>query len=109
MSSVAAAAVVLLCTTPTPAAARRLGRCLLTRHLAACVSCLPGAESHYWWKGRLERARETLMIIKTSRARLAEAMRCLADAHPYTVPELLALPVAAGGRPYLRWLQHACR
>lgn len=105
----AAAAVIVFCTAPTPAVARRLARRLLTRRLAACVSCLAGAESHYWWKGRLERARETLMIIKTSRSRLAEAMRCLAGAHPYTVPELLALPVTAGSRPYLRWLQDACR
>lgn len=48
------------------------------------------------------------MIIKTSRRRLAAAMRYVASAHPYTVPELIALPIVAGGRPYLRWLQEAC-
>jgi len=69
---------------------------------------VPAVESQYWWQGRVERARETLMIIKTSRRRLAAAMRHLAGLHPYTVPELIALPIVAGGRPYLRWLREAC-
>lgn len=86
-----------------------MARGLLTRRLAACVSCIPGADSHYWWQGKIERARETLMIIKTAKARIAAAMRYLTGVHPYTVPELIALPIVQGGRPYLRWLQESCR
>lgn len=48
------------------------------------------------------------MIIKTAKARAAAAMRYLASVHPYTVPELIALPIVQGGRPYLRWLREAC-
>ncbi|MBI4227013.1 MAG: divalent-cation tolerance protein CutA [Candidatus Omnitrophica bacterium] len=105
----APAVVLLLCTTPTPAAARRLARGLLARRLAACVSCLPGADSRYWWNGRIERARETVMLIKTTRPRVGAAMRDLAKHHPYTVPELIAVPIVRGGRPYLRWLRETCR
>lgn len=102
-------AVVLLCTTPTPALAQRLARALVSRHLAACVTCVPRAESYFWWQGRLDHARETVMLIKTTRRRLTAAMRYLATAHPYTVPELVALPIVAGSRDYLTWLQGACR
>lgn len=102
-------AVVLLCTAPTHALARRLARSLVSTRLAACVTCVPRAESFFRWQGRLDRARETLMVIKTARRRLPEAMRALRAAHPYTVPELIALPIVAGGRDYLGWLQDACR
>lgn len=103
------AAVILLCTTPTPALARRVARSLVTRHLAACVTCLPGADSTFWWHGRVDHARETLMIIKTTRRRLPAAMRAVRAAHTYTVPELIALPIVAGSRDYLGWLHEACR
>ncbi len=109
MTPARSSAVVLLCTTPTPATAHRMARRLVLSHLAACVSCVPGARSYFWWQGRLDQARETLMIIKTTRRRLAATMRAISALHPYTVPELIALPIVAGSRPYLTWLQRACR
>ena len=102
-------AVVLLCTTPTMTSAKQLARGLLTRRLAACVSCLPRAESSFWWQGKLDHAQETVLLIKTSRARLPQAIRYAKRVHPYTVPELIALPIIAGHPAYLRWLQDSCR
>jgi len=82
---------------------------LVARHLAACVSCLRGAESYFWWRGRTDHARETVLFIKTTRGRLASAMRFLKASHPYTVPELIAVPIVAGDAAYLAWLREACR
>ncbi len=104
-----ARAVVLLCTTPSIAVARRLAKQLVTRRVAACVSCVAGADSYFWWQGRLDRARETLMIVKTTAAAVRAAIRLIKTSHPYTVPELIALPIVAGDAPYLAWLQEACR
>jgi len=100
---------VLLCTTPTHALARRLARGLLTKRLAACVSCLPSVDSLFWWQGRIDHARETLMVIKTSQRRLATAMRYLKQSHSYTVPELIAWPITDGDQAYLDWLHESCR
>lgn len=89
--------------------AHRVARRLVSSHLAACVSCLPGARSYFWWQGRVDQARETLLVIKTTRRRLAAAMRAIRALHAYTVPELIALPIVAGSPAYLSWLQKACR
>lgn len=96
--------VVVLVTCPTAAVGRRLARALLTRRLAACVNVLPGVDSHFWWRGRVDRAREVLLVIKTTRSAFARLRRAVAALHPYDVPEILALPVLAGHRPYLDWV-----
>ena len=96
--------VVVLVTCPTVAVGRRLARALLARRLAACVNILPGMESHFWWKGRMDRAREVLLVIKTTRSAFGRLRRAVAGLHPYDVPEILALSVLAGHRPYLRWI-----
>jgi len=100
----ATTARVLLCTCP-PDAAEKIARGLLERKLVACVNTLPGVVSRYWWKGALQRDEETLLVMKTEAARVAEVVAALKDLHPYEVPELLALPVDAGAEPYLAWVR----
>lgn len=100
----ATTARVLLCTCP-PAAAEKIATGLLERRLVACVNAVPGVVSRYWWKGKLERDDETLLVMKTEAARVPEVIAALKDLHPYEVPELLSLPVDAGAAPYLAWLR----
>lgn len=83
---------------------RLLARGLVGRRLAACVTELPGARSTYGWKGRLETARERLLLIKTRRALRKAVTAFVAENHPYENPEIIFLPVSAGARPYLEWL-----
>ena len=96
---------VVLVTCSSVAEARRLSRALVDARLAACVNILPGAvESIYRWKGRVESARERLLLIKTSRKRLAGLQAAVQRLHSYDVPEIIAIPIAAGSRAYLAWL-----
>ena len=99
---------VLLSTAPR-GKAQALARGLVESRLAACVNILPGAMSHYRWKGRLRRERESLLVIKTRASRIAALERWLKAHHPYDLPELLALPVAAGSVAYLGWLDQETR
>jgi periplasmic divalent cation tolerance protein len=72
--------------------------------LAASVNILPGMISHYWWQGRLERADEVVMIIKT-RATLAEAVgAAVKESHSYVTPAIAVLPVTDGDPAYLDWI-----
>jgi periplasmic divalent cation tolerance protein len=96
--------VVVLVTCPTPAVGRRLARELVRLRLAACVNVLPGVESVFRWQGKVDRSREALLVIKTTRARFAALRRRVLSLHPYDLPEVIALPVAAGHPPYLRWV-----
>ena len=102
-------AVVVLVTAPDLRIARRLADALVGERLAACVTAMPGARSTYRWKGKVERAREVVLMIKT-RASLAKRLeRRVRELHPYDVPEILALPVASGEARYLRWIGESTR
>jgi len=84
-----------------------VARAVLTARAAACVNIVPGAESHYWWQGRLERAPEFVLMIKTTRAKCREVIRRVRAAHSYEVPEIIFVPIAAGERNYMKWLTTA--
>ena len=103
MSRRRAGARVVLVTAP-PRRAPALARALVRRRLAACVNLVPGVRSVYRWKGRVEEARETLLVVKTSAARVPALLAAIEELHPYEVPEGIAIPVVAGLAPYLRWI-----
>jgi periplasmic divalent cation tolerance protein len=96
-------------TAPDRATARRIARVVLGKRLAACVHLSTPGESHYWWKGKLEHARETAMLFKTSKKALPSLMRTIKQAHPYETPEILASRVDAGNNAYLKWLASEIR
>ena len=96
--------VVVLVTCPTLSVARRLARALVIRRLAACVNVLGTVESTFCWKGKIERSREALLIIKTTAASFQALRRAVLELHPYDVPEVVALPVVAGHPAYLNWV-----
>ena len=96
---------VVLVTCANATEAKRIARAVVGAGLAACVNILPGSvTSIYRWKGKLETARETLLLIKTSRRQLAKLQAAVERLHSYEVPEFIALPIAAGSRKYLKWI-----
>ncbi|OGX41154.1 MAG: hypothetical protein A3C53_06320 [Omnitrophica WOR_2 bacterium RIFCSPHIGHO2_02_FULL_68_15] len=101
--------VVVLVTCPTRAAAERLARALVARRLAACANVVPGLTSLFWWKGKLDRCPETLLLLKTTSAGFEPLRRAVLALHPYEVPEIIALPVSAAHPPYRRWVSSSVR
>ncbi len=91
-------------TAPRGKKAETLARGLVAERLAGCVNILPSVVSHYRWEGRLRRDAESLLIVKTSASKLPALKRWIASHHPYAVPEMLALKVDDGAKPYLKWL-----
>ena len=97
-------AVMLYTTFPSLVEAEKAGKALVEDQLAACVNILPSMISHYRWQGAVERAEETVMLIK-SRASLAEAVRAAVKAsHPYDTPAILVLPVESVDQTYFAWI-----
>ena len=97
-------AVLVYTTWPSIVEAERAGRAIVERRLAACVNILPGMISHYWWEGKIERAEEAVMIVKT-RASLAEAVRAVVkELHSYTTPAIMVLPVESVDADYQAWI-----
>ncbi|HUJ09927.1 MAG TPA: divalent-cation tolerance protein CutA [Verrucomicrobiae bacterium] len=97
--------VIGLVTCSSRTEARKLAKAVLTRKLAACVNIVEGLESHYWWQGKLESARECLLLIKTTCGKVRAVTSTVKAAHSYEVPEIVFVPVAQGERKYLEWLR----
>lgn len=95
--------IVVMTNLPDAQSAASLSRSVLQARLAACVNRLGPCQSEYWWQGGLEQAEEWPVLIKTTRARYAELEALILAAHPYDVPEIVAMPLVAGFAPYLAW------
>jgi len=96
---------LVLVTCGSLAESRKIARAVVAKHLAACVNILTApVESVYTWKGKLEKSREHLLLIKTTTKRLKALEREVLRLHSYETPEFLVLPIAAGSKAYLRWL-----
>lgn len=96
--------LLVLCTAGSPRQGQDLAQRILKARLAGCVNLVERIQSRYWWKGRLEQAPETLLLIKTKRSYLRELSRLIKAHHSYEVPELIALPILWGDPAYLAWL-----
>jgi len=101
---------VVLVTCSSEEEASRIARALVSARLAACVNILDSpVRSIYRWKGRVETAQEYLLVIKTRRARLRALEAAVKALHSYDTPEIIALPIAEGSRPYLSWLDDSVK
>lgn len=95
--------LVVLITTPTEKG-EELANFIVQNKLGACVNVIPELKSTYWWKGNIERDREALLVVKTSSRKFSELVDRVKEVHPYTVPEIVALPIFAGNPDYLNWI-----
>jgi periplasmic divalent cation tolerance protein len=96
--------IVVLMTAPNGDVAAQIARPLIEEGLVACVNIVPGLRSIYRWEGKLCDEAEVLCLCKT-RASLFEMVRDrIASLHPYSVPEIIAVPLAQGSAAYLAWV-----
>lgn len=102
-------AIVVLTNLPDMQTADALANRLVEDGLAACVNILSGIRSVYRWQGMTERADEATLLIKTMRSRYDDIQTVVTAHHPYSVPELIALPIAAGLPSYLAWIAEQTR
>jgi periplasmic divalent cation tolerance protein len=100
--------IVVLVTCASAAEARRLARAMVEGKLAACGNVLEApARSIYRWKGRVESAKEFLLVLKTTQKRFKGLEREIRRLHSYDMPEIIALPIASGSRKYLSWVSES--
>lgn len=100
---------VVLTTVKDRAEAKRLAERLVSEKLAACVSAIPNVTSVYRWRGKVERAREVLVVAKTSMKKLDRLIPRIKELHSYEVPEILALRIERGLPEYLKWISESLR
>ena len=101
--------IVIFVTASNKKEARSIAGALIKRKLVACVNIIDGVESHFWWQGKVDRAKENLLIIKSKKIKLPAIIKTVKAHHSYEVPEIIALPIVGGFTPYLRWINAAVR
>lgn len=99
--------LVVLVTCPGRKVGETIGHTLVQERLAACVNVVPNLTSIFRWEKKIRREAEVLLIIKTRRIRLPALIRRVRGLHPYTIPEIVALPLVGGSAPYLSWLRNS--
>ena len=96
--------VVVFITVDSQETAQKITDKLLTERKAACVNIIPKVESHYWWQDKIESANELLLIVKTRAVLLDDLIKLVKQNHPYTIQEIIALPIIGGNEDYLNWV-----
>ena len=97
-------ALIVITNLPDRQAATDLAAQLVEARLAACVNVLAACTSTYRWQGKIEVAEEVPVLIKTTSERYAALEAAIRAAHPYELPEIVAVPIADGLPEYLGWL-----
>jgi periplasmic divalent cation tolerance protein len=96
---------LVLVTCANPIQAKLIARSVIEKRVAACVNILRSpVDSYYRWKDKVEKTREYILMIKTTERKLAGLEREVKRLHSYEVPEFIALPIVAGSKAYLDWL-----
>ena len=96
--------ILIMVTCASKEEAHKISGQLLRKRLVACASILPKIESKFWWKGKLDSAREILVTMKTVRSNFKKIEALIKSLHSYEVPEIIAVPIVAGSRDYLDWI-----
>ena len=105
MKKSAGQVLVILVTVVNQEEAVRIGEQLVNAKLAACASVVPGIQSIYRWKGKVTKAREVLLILKSTKPRYRALEKAIKALHTYEIPEIIALQVKEGLDRYIGWVR----
>ena len=96
--------LVILVTAENQEEAVRIGEEMVHAKLAACANIIPGVQSIYRWKGKVAKAQEVLLILKSTKPRYRALEKAIKEMHTYDIPEIIALPVTEGFDRYIGWV-----
>lgn len=96
--------IVILCTVPNLETAQQISHLVVSEKLAACSNIVPDLKSIYLWENSVQKDAELLLIMKT-RAELYDQIELkIRENHPYSIPEIIAIPIIKGNSHYLKWI-----
>jgi periplasmic divalent cation tolerance protein len=97
--------IVVMVTCSSSREAKKIAGSLLDKRLVACANIVPDIGSRFWWKGKIENAREVLVIMKTKTGNFNKIESEVKKLHSYEVPEIIAIPIVMGNRQYIKWIK----
>ena len=96
--------IVVLVTAKDARQARKIADGLLRDKLIACANIVAGVQSMFWWQGKVDAAKEVLLVLKTKRSLFKKVAAKVKALHTYQTPEIIALPIVEGNGDYLKWI-----
>ena len=96
--------IVILVTAKDKKEAQKISAGLIKAKLVACVNIVSKIDSIFFWAGKIDQAKESLLVIKSKKEKLPRIIKLVKSMHSYKVPEIIALPVISGNKTYLRWI-----
>ena len=97
--------IAIFVTTPSIAMARKISKALISKRLVACSNIVKGVNSIFFWKGKVEDVKESLLIMKSQKRFFKRIEKEVSRLHSYEVPEVIAIPIVDGSKPYLDWIK----
>jgi periplasmic divalent cation tolerance protein len=95
---------VIFCTVPNIESGEKIANLLVEQKLAACVNIVPGLRSIYRWEDKICDDCELLLVIKTRSSIFEQIKSSIKSLHPYSVPEIISIPIKDGDDNYLKWI-----
>jgi periplasmic divalent cation tolerance protein len=86
-------------------AAQKIAEAVVAKRVAACAQVSGPITSTYWWQGKIDQTEEWRCISKTTRERYDDLEQAIRGIHPYETPEITAIPIIAGNKNYLDWIE----
>ncbi|MEM0096506.1 MAG: divalent-cation tolerance protein CutA [Candidatus Bathyarchaeia archaeon] len=99
--------IIVLVTAPSKNEAEKIAKTLLEERLIACANIIGPVHSLFWWLGKIDKAQEHLIIMKTRKALFGKVCERVKALHSYQIPEIIAMPITEGSKDYLKWLDES--
>jgi len=100
--------IIIFVTTKNSREANKIAIKLVKDKLIACANVIRGIQSTFRWQGKIDKANETLLILKSKKSCLPKIIKMVKQNHSYDVPEIIALPITGGSMDYLNWIKSNC-
>lgn len=97
--------IVIFVTARNKSEAKKIAQHLLKERLIACANIVNGVTSLFRWKGKVDQAEETLLILKTEKSKFKKIVKSVNLLHSYETVEVIALPIVDGDTKYLQWVK----
>ena len=99
----------MLTTTGNRDEAEEIANALVEAEIAACVNIVGPIKSIYRWEGKVEKAEEFLLVVKTWGDAYERVEETIKELHSYELPECIALRVERGSEHYLEWVENSVK
>ncbi|MHA1409488.1 MAG: divalent-cation tolerance protein CutA [Candidatus Odinarchaeia archaeon] len=101
--------IIVFVTTGSFQEAEKIANIVVSGKIAACVNIIPKITSIYWWKGKIEKDEECLLVIKTLEEKYSELEKIIFKSHSYENPEIICIPITKGSKKYFKWIEDSLK